>query len=152
MAARDPAPRRETSAGGVVVRCDGAEPRVLLIYDIHRNWGFPKGHLHDGEAAESAARREVGEETGLRELALRGELGTIDWTFRIKRRRIHKFCHFFLYVTADPRAHPQRDEGIRQVRWCTVAEARGTLTHENARAILAAAGPGIAAACPGESG
>ena len=44
-----PATRGEVSAGGVVVRFDGAEPCYLLIRDSYRNWGFPKGHLKDGD-------------------------------------------------------------------------------------------------------
>src|SRR3989441_5545087 len=61
--------QRETSAGGVVFRRgpDG-EPRFLLIRDSYRNWGFPKGHLEPGEPPADAARREVAEETGLKDL------------------------------------------------------------------------------------
>jgi 8-oxo-dGTP pyrophosphatase MutT (NUDIX family) len=70
--------RRETSAGGVVVRCGTDGPRVLLIHDRHGNWGFPKGHVESGEDPADAARREIAEEAGLTGLVLHAPLGTID--------------------------------------------------------------------------
>ena len=45
--------REETSAGGVVYRREGAAPVFLLIRDSYHNWGFPKGHLEDGEQEEN---------------------------------------------------------------------------------------------------
>lgn len=131
--------RRETSAGGVVVRRRDGEVRYLLIHDGHRNWGFPKGHLDEGESPEAAARREVAEETGLTDLALHEPLGCIDWYFRHRGRLIHKFCHFFLFtsVTGDPT--PQADEGIAACTWLAYEAALDKLTHANARGVLAAA-------------
>ena len=92
---------RETSAGGVVFRMDAGTPLFLLIRDSYANWGFPKGHVETGEAAEEAALREVREETGLGELASRGLIDTIDWYFRFRGRLIHKSCHFFLMETTE---------------------------------------------------
>jgi 8-oxo-dGTP pyrophosphatase MutT (NUDIX family) len=77
-------PRTETSAGGVVVRLDHGRPLFLLIRDSYRNWGFPKGHLEEAENPERAALREVGEETGLTDLVLRGMIEKIDWQFRFR--------------------------------------------------------------------
>ena len=57
--------RLETSAGGVVYRRSDGGPLVLLIRDSYENWGFPKGHIEQGEVPEVAAVREVREETGL---------------------------------------------------------------------------------------
>src|SRR5213083_1858329 len=92
---------RETSAGGVVFRRapppDGGPPRFLLIRDSYDNWGFPKGHLEDGESPAEAALRETIEETGLEPLVLQGPIRVIDWHFRFRGRHIHKYCHFFLF-------------------------------------------------------
>src|SRR4051812_30246173 len=82
--------RDETSAGGIVYRMDRGRPRYLLIRDSYRNWGFPKGHLEAGEAPEDAAVREVAEETGLRGLAIRAHVDTIEWEFRFRGAPIHK--------------------------------------------------------------
>lgn len=128
--------RVEVSAGGVVVRFDGPDPLFLLIRDSYRNWGFPKGHLKDGELPASAALREVVEETGLAGVAVRGPIDTIDWHFTFRGRPIHKTCHFFLMETAAADTAPQRSEGITACRWATFDDAHRLLSYENARAVL----------------
>lgn len=55
------------SAGAVVFRREGAEPRYLLLRAF-RNWDFPKGLVEPGEEPFAAARREIFEETGIRNL------------------------------------------------------------------------------------
>ncbi|HJR35863.1 MAG TPA: NUDIX domain-containing protein, partial [Gemmatimonadales bacterium] len=105
-------PEREVSAGGIVFRRDPAGVlRFLLIRDSYDNWGFPKGHLEDGESPADAALRETAEETGLGDLRLHGPIRIIDWHFRFRGRFIHKFCHFFLFESVEAVAVPQRDEG-----------------------------------------
>jgi 8-oxo-dGTP pyrophosphatase MutT (NUDIX family) len=128
--------RNEVSAGGVVYRLDGGRPRFLLIRDSYSNWGFPKGHLEDGEAAETAAVREVEEETGLSGVEARGAIETIDWYFRFRGRLIHKVCHFFLMESASGETSPQRAEGITACRWLPFDEAMQLVAYANARQVL----------------
>ena len=128
--------QRETSAGGVVYRVDGGAPLFLLIRDSYANWGFPKGHLESGEHAEAAAMREVREETGLGELAMRGSIDTIDWYFRFRGRLIHKVCHFFLMETTEASTAPQRAEGITACKWVAYGEAVESISYGNARQVL----------------
>lgn len=128
--------RKETSAGGVVFRFDEGRPLFLLIRDSYRNWGFPKGHVEPGEAAEAAALREVREETGLAGLELRGPVATIDWYFRFRGRLIHKVCHFFLMETDDEATSPQAAEGITACRWAPFEEAMSAISYANARDVL----------------
>ena len=130
------AQREEVSAGGVVVRFDGAESRFLLIRDSYRNWGFPKGHVKAGELAADAARREVIEETGLDEVVVRGPIDTIDWHFAFRGRRIHKVCHFFLMETIGSTTAPQHAEGITACRWASYDDAYRLVTYDNARGVL----------------
>lgn len=135
MAQQSP-PKLETSAGGVVFRCTARGPEYLLILDAYRNWGFPKGHVHEQEAGSEAARREIMEETGLTDLALYAPLGTIDWSFRRWGQRIHKYCHYYLFESRSGEAIPQEDEGITACAWCLFAQAVETLTYDNARDVL----------------
>ena len=128
--------RDEMSAGGVVFRVDGSGPMYLLIRDSYSNWGLPKGHVEQGEAAETAALREVSEETGLTHLTMRGSIDRIDWYFRFRGNLIHKVCHFFLMETAESETSPQRAEGITACRWSSFDEAESLISYVNARDIL----------------
>src|SRR5687767_7947638 len=93
--------RRATSAGGLVYddRPDGRW--VVLI--AHRNasgalqWTLPKGGLEDGEDLETAALREVREETGFT-AEVRRKLGVVDYWFvwRPDQVRYHKYVHYYL--------------------------------------------------------
>ncbi len=128
---------REVSAGGIVFRRDpDGTARFLLIRDSYRHWGFPKGHLEDGETPADAALRETREETGLEHLILHGPIRLIDWHFRFRGRYIHKFCHFFLFESVAGEAAPQQDEGITAVRWEAFDKALDVLSYDNARGVL----------------
>lgn len=136
-----PRVRGEHSAGGVVMRLTGPrdQPLVLLIRDSYDNWGFPKGHVEVGEYADQAAVREVQEETGLADFAVRGLIDTIDWWFRFRGRLIHKVCDFYLMVIPPDGAYatsPQRAEGISACEWVPYPEAYERVSYENAKAVL----------------
>lgn len=128
---------REVSAGGIVFRRDpDGTARFLLIKDSYQHWGFPKGHLEEGESPVVAATRETREETGLEHLVVQGPIRVIDWHFRFRGRYIHKFCHFFLFESPDGECIPQVAEGITAVRWETVERALEVLSYDNARGVL----------------
>jgi ADP-ribose pyrophosphatase YjhB (NUDIX family) len=126
----------ERSAGGVVFRRIDGATHVLLIRDPYGNWGLPKGHVEDGESLTDAALREVREETGLSDLRLEREVGTIDWFFRTEGRLVHKFCTFHLIVSERGVPVPEMAEGITECVWLPTTEAIGRVTYRNARQIV----------------
>jgi 8-oxo-dGTP pyrophosphatase MutT (NUDIX family) len=135
--------RRATSAGGLVVdeRPDG--PWVVLI--AHRStggdlqWTLPKGGIEEGESLETAAVREVREETGLEAEVVR-KLGVVDYWFvwRPDKVRYHKFVHYFLMAHrgGDMSA---RDDEAEDVAWLPIADALQRLSHPNERDLVVAA-------------
>lgn len=119
----------------MVRRIEG-QVHVLVIRDPYSNWGLPKGHLENGENARDAALREVREETGLDQLRMGPELGTIDWYFRSDGRLVHKYCEFFLMASPAGQAVPEVEEGISEVAWVPLDHVVERITYENARRIV----------------
>jgi bis(5'-nucleosidyl)-tetraphosphatase len=137
--------RRESSAGGVVFRVADGRPVFLVIRDSYGHWGFPKGHLERGERPDTAALREVMEETGLRAVSVLGSITTIEWHFRFRGALIHKSCQFFLMETATADTKPQQSEGITACKWTSADEALALIEYENARSVLERATEMVAA-------
>ena len=54
----------ERSCGAVVFTRINGEVRYLIIKSLTGIYGFPKGHMENGESEEQTAHREVLEETG----------------------------------------------------------------------------------------
>jgi 8-oxo-dGTP pyrophosphatase MutT (NUDIX family) len=135
----------------VVIRRIRDVEHVLVIRDPYRKWGLPKGHAEPGEAPSQTALREVGEETGLTDLELGEELVTIDWFFRAKGRRIHKFTTFFLMHSAEGDPVPEKSEGISACEWVPLRSAHDRISYDNAAEVVKVAqravlGPEVAEA------
>jgi 8-oxo-dGTP pyrophosphatase MutT (NUDIX family) len=128
--------RIEHSSGGVVARKMDGNVHLLLIRDPYGKWGFPKGHVENGESSLEAALREVREETGLTRLDSGPSLGTINWYFRIKGDLVHKFCDYFLMASPGGDPSPEASEGITECRWFPVKEAITTVAYDNAREVV----------------
>jgi len=118
------------------MRTKGGEPQVLLIKDSYGRWIWPKGHIEEGEEPEDAARREVSEETGLKELKILDEIGRQEYWFALKGERIFKTVYVFLIeASANEKLHIQVEE-IRDGRWFSPEDALDTIEYEGSRDLL----------------
>ena len=142
-------PRREWSAGGVVVRPTSDGPHVLLIRDPYGRWGLPKGHVEAGEESPDTALREVEEETGLQDVTLGPYVMTIDWHFRLRGRLVWKHCDFYLMASRQGEPQPQREEGIRECRWVPLDRAPEAVGYDNAREVVRRAGAALTSLADG---
>lgn len=121
---------RTLCAGGVVLNALG---EVALVASGHDNfWGFPKGHVDEGEDKLTAARREIGEETGVDELELVMPLPVYE---RYKANQKHeddlselKETYMFLFRTAQETLAP-RDEWNPEAAWFSLDAVQDKLSH-----------------------
>lgn len=61
---------REKSAGAIIFRMIDSMPHYLLLHYHSGHWEFAKGHIEEGEDFETTIRREVEEETGIKDLKI----------------------------------------------------------------------------------
>ena len=128
---------RLLSAGGVVVRVKGGELRVAVMRSAYGTWVFPKGGVEEGEEPVDAARREVAEEIGLKELTLRDELGGTEHEFEREGRQYRKRVEWFLFEAApDASARANPAENAVDCGWFTQKQALSLLSHANQRRLL----------------
>lgn len=126
----------ETSAGGLVI--DPARENAVLIGRLNRSgillWSLPKGHIEAGETKEETAIREVKEETGISARVVQ-PLGTIDYWFVAKRRRIHKTVHHFL-LEATGGELSDADVEVTEVAWVPLVELETRLAYADERTLV----------------
>ena len=132
---------RERSAGVLVFREHSGQTEFLLL-DYGRHWDYPKGHLEDGEDDETAARRELREETGIAEVGLvDGFSKEIGYHFRSSRKGlVQKTVIFFLgKLPGDDSGEVALSEEHVGYSWEPLGRALELLTFDNARSVLVAA-------------
>jgi len=121
------------SAGGVVTNGEG---RVLVVSQHGTSWSLPKGHIDPGEDALVAAKREIYEESGVRDLEFVRQLGTYE------RHKIGvdggddpselKVITMFLFRTSETLLRPV-DPDNPEAKWVEKEKVAGLLTHEKDR-------------------
>ncbi len=61
---------QEKSAGAIIFKLKNGVPSYLLLHYHGGHWEFARGHGEEGENEEQVARREIEEETGLKDLRI----------------------------------------------------------------------------------
>ena len=116
--------KKEKSCGCIIIK----DNKVLLVYEKRRNfWGFPKGHMEDGENEIETALREVKEEVGLDVEIKEKKRYVLNYIIRDK---IDKTTVLYLATPKNEKIIMQESE-IENVRWCNFDEALDILTFEN---------------------
>jgi len=122
------------SAGGVVV---GPEGKIVLVNQRHNSWSLPKGHVEEGEEIEETARREIYEETGIKDLILVRPLGSYE-RYRLgppepdgctsgETKELKKIF-LFLYTTSQSVLRPI-DPHNPEAIWLSAEDIASRLTH-----------------------
>ncbi len=123
---------REPTAGGIVFRRDrsgGVE--ILLIQDHKDRWTIPKGHIEEGESAQAAARREIGEEAGLHDVDVLGWLGKIHFRYRRVDKLVLISQQVYLMRVNTDGNEIQKEEWMNGIKWFPFAEALDLIEYED---------------------
>lgn len=116
------------SAGGVVFNDKG---EVLVVNQWGKSWSLPKGHIDDGEDMVSAAKREIYEESGIKEenLEFIKELGDYKRYKSGNDKSELKHIFMFLFETNQMDLKPI-DPHNPEARWVRKEEVLNLLTFD----------------------
>ena len=131
----------EKSAGAVIFRKEGGKIYYLLLHypsnakAPREYWDFPKGHIEKGEKEIDTVKREVFEETGLKDIKfVEGFKEWIKYFFKYKGKTVFKIVTFLL-TEAETEEVKISPEHIGY-QWLPYEEALKQLKFKNAREIL----------------
>lgn len=115
---------KEKSCGCIILKDD----KVLLVYEKSgKFWGFPKGHMEDGETEIQTALREVNEEVGLDVEIDETKKYTINYNIK---NEVNKTVVLYIAKPINTDIKKQESE-IENIKWCNYAKAIETLTFDD---------------------
>ena len=123
---------REPTAGGIVFRRNakcGVE--ILHIQDAKDRWTIPKGHIEEGETAQQAARREIGEEAGLHEVDMLGWLGKIHFRYRRIDKLVLMTTQIYLVRAKGDTDAIKKEEWMNGIQWFSFHDALDQIEYED---------------------
>ncbi|MBR3179984.1 NUDIX domain-containing protein [Candidatus Saccharibacteria bacterium] len=129
---------REPTSGGIVFRFtrDQKDIEILLIQDSKERWTIPKGHIEPGETAKMTARREIEEETGLRNLSVLTWLGKIHFKYRRLDKLVLMTTQIYLVQSLDPHESPTAEKWMKGIRWFSFADALDAIEYEDIEKLM----------------
>ena len=121
------------------VQCAGAiiinrNQEVAIVNQNHDSWSLPKGHIDPGESKIDAAKRELYEETGIKNAVLIKYIGEYG-RYRIgldgrDDKSEHKTIFIYLFKSDQEILDPI-DPKNPEAKWVPYKEVEKNLTHPN---------------------
>lgn len=106
---------------------DGEFEVLLIKNKIGSHWGFPKGHVEEGETILQTATRECKEETGLEFVTIDTKIFSHQYPFPRKEEMVEKHVHYFIGVTESNEVTIESKE-IKEYMRLPLREAKEKLT------------------------
>ena len=122
--------KKEKSCGTIIIN----DKKVLLVYSrVGKHWGFPKGHVEEGETEVETALRETKEEVGL-DVEIIDENKRYILEYIVEDKNIDKTVIFFLASLKDENQEIKIDDyEIEEYKWCFFDEVEEILDYDNAK-------------------
>jgi len=129
---------REPTAGGIVFRMtpDERDIEILLIQDSKNRWTIPKGHVEPGETAKQTAIREIGEESGLKNVEVLAWLGKIHFKYRRLEKLVLMTTQVYLVQSVDKNERPTKEKWMNGIRWFSFAEALDAIEYADIEKLM----------------
>ncbi len=129
---------REPTSGGIVFRLtpDEKDIEILLIQDSKGRWTIPKGHIEPGETAKMTARREIEEETGLKNFSILTWLGKIHFKYRRADKLVLMTTQIYLVQALDTRETPTGEKWMKGIAWFPFTEALNLIEYEDIEKLM----------------
>ena len=109
------------AAGGIVQN----EEKELLFIFRRGKWDLPKGKIEKNESPETAAAREIEEETGVKKLRRRKKVGTTYHIYDEFGKHFLKISHWYYFTcTGTQLLKAQSVEDITAVKWFKTKDIR----------------------------
>lgn len=128
----------EKSAGAVVFYGHGTDIEYLLLLYGAGHWDFPKGNIEKGEQELDTVRREVWEETGIKDIeVIPGFKRRIRYYYRREGALVHKEVIFYLVRALTKEVKLSREH--KDYVWLGYENALRRLTFKTAKKTLSEA-------------
>jgi len=128
--------QNEKSCGAIVYYREKGNLQFLIVQqNVNIYWGYPKGHVIEGESEEETAIREVKEETGLSVKIHSGFRYIIEYR---PRPEIIKEVVFFVGEAMNKNVSIDTIE-IKSYQWVNYKEGLEKVTHDASKQLLSEA-------------
>ncbi len=137
----------ERSVGAVVFRVVQGKIEFLLLQYRNGHWEFPRGKMEEGEEEQDTMRREIYEETGIKNITvIEGFRRTMSFAYRAcgqeKKERIKDQACIFVRKKAIFYLAESHDSTVtvscehRAAEWLSFGDAKERLTYKNGKKVL----------------
>ncbi len=131
---------KEKSVGCVLFRKKDSGKEFLLLHYKAGHWGFPKGHVEQGETEEQTLRREVEEETSLQNIHITPDFRQYTkYYFRRGKETVFKEVAF--YLAESEKGTVKISYEHQGFEWLSYEKAMQKLSFKNTKTVLEKAKP-----------
>jgi ADP-ribose pyrophosphatase YjhB (NUDIX family) len=129
---------REPTSGGIIFRLsqDQKDLEVLLIQDSKDRWTIPKGHIEPGETAKITAKREIEEETGLKDVRILSWLGKIHFKYRRLDKLVLMTTQVYLVQAMNSHETPMKEKWMKGIKWFSFNDALNAIEYDDIEKLM----------------